>query len=285
MKLSTENQEAEKNAVWSGHAPCGTGVKESNDCRGRRGDNSQLTVLEQRAKHVEWTDAKMSNAMAQSSGLALTATVLLLAAAAAASLPQASAFPQPGSAAQELEKLLLEKVVRAEAESKVVNRKSEMTKDQHSPTLTNEGSNDIDIDEVLRQKSSEEIDKKEGDKEDEENKESGLATLLETLPGAELQFRDTFSFLKAAYTSTESPREPEPANQLKKPRVFAIVLPSGNYTGELDGEGLRDGWGEMYFKNGSLYGPGGIFIYGEGDRYVGQWQNDTQHGMKLGTTC
>jgi hypothetical protein len=41
---------------------------------------------------------------------------------------------------------------------------------------------------------------------------------------------------------------------------------------------MRHGWGEMYFRNGSLYGPGGIFIYGEGDRYVGQWQNNSQHG-------
>ena len=210
--------------------------------------------------------------MVQSSGLALMALVLL---AAAASLHQASAFPQPGSAAQELEKLLLEKVVRAEEESKAVNRRGDTTKDKPTPALTNKGSNDIDIDEVLRQKPSEEIDQNEN----EENKNNGLVTLLETLPGAELQFRDTFSFLKAAYTSTESPRQPQPANQLKKPRVFAIILPSGNYTGELDERGLRDGWGEMYFKNGSLYGPGGIFIYGEGDRYVGQWKNDTQHGM------
>ena len=279
MKLSTENQEAEKTLCV--HAPC-TGFKESNDGRGRRGDNSQLTVLERRAKHGEWTDGKMSNAMVQSSGLALMALVLL---AAAASLHQASAFPQPGSAAQELEKLLLEKVVRAEEKSKAVNRRSDTIKDKPTPTLTNKGSNDIDIDEVLRQKSSEAIDQKDGNNKNEENKDNGLVTLLETLPGAELQFRDTFSFLKAAYTSTESPRQPQPANQLKKPRVFAIILPSGNYTGELDERGLRDGWGEMYFKNGSLYGPGGIFIYGEGDRYVGQWQNDTQHGMKLGPTC
>ena len=52
-----------------------------------------------------------------------------------------------------------------------------------------------------------------------------------------------------------------------------------------DGKGLRNGWGEMYFNNGSLYGPGGIFIYGDGDRYVGQWQNDTQHGMDKRPTC
>lgn len=226
----------------------------------------------------------MSNATTQSSWLALTALVLL--AAAAASLPQASAFPQPGSAAQELEKLLLEKVVRAEAKSKgvIVNRRDETTKEKPTPTLTHKGSNDIDIDEVLRQKSSEEIDGKEGDKEEEGDKNNGLALLLESLPGAELQFRDTFSFLKAAYSSTESPRQPQPASQNKNSRVFAIRLPSGNYTGELDERGLRGGWGEMYFKNGSLYGPGGIFVYGESDRYVGQWKNDTQHGMNFAPT-
>ena len=225
----------------------------------------------------------MSSAMVKSSGLSLSALVLL--AATAASLYQGSALPQPGSAAQELEKLLVEKVVRAEEESKVVNRKSGRTEDKSALTLINKGSNDIDIDEVLRQESSGEIDRKQGDRGDKENEDGGLATLMEILPGAELQFRDTFSFLKAAYSSTESPTQTQMTNQLKKPRVFAITLASGNYTGELDEKGLRDGWGEMYFKNGSLYGPGGIFIYGEGDRYVGQWQNDTQHGMKSGATC
>ena len=58
-----------------------------------------------------------------------------------------------------------------------------------------------------------------------------------------------------------------------------------NFTGEINEIGLRNGWGEMYFNNGSLYGPGGIFIYGDGDRYVGQWQNDTQHGMNQRPTC
>ena len=53
--------------------------------------------------------------MAQSSGLSAMAVVLT---AATAMLPLANMFPQPGSAAQELEKLLLEKVVRAEEESK-----------------------------------------------------------------------------------------------------------------------------------------------------------------------
>ena len=224
----------------------------------------------------------MSSAMVKSSGLSLSALVLL---AATASLYQGSALPQPGSAAQELEKLLVEKVVRAEEESKVGNRKSGRTEDKSALTLINKGSNDIDIDEVLRQESSGEIDRKQGDRGDRENEDGGLATLMEILPGAELQFRDTFSFLKAAYSSTGSPTQTQMTNQLKKPRVFAITLASGNYTGELDEKGLRDGWGEMYFKNGSLYGPGGIFIYGEGDRYVGQWQNDTQHGMKSGATC
>ena len=156
----------------------------------------------------------MTVALAHSSGLALMTMVLL---AAKSSLHQTSAFPRPGSAAQELEKLLFEKVARAtEEESKVVNGKIDVIKDYPTSPSSNKGSNDIDFDEVLRQKSSGIEDK---------DKDSEPVILLETLPGASKQFQDTFSFLKAAYSSTtESPHLP---NQLKKPRVFSLTLPDG----------------------------------------------------------
>ena len=164
----------------------------------------------------------MTVALAHSSGLALMTMVLL---AAKSSLHQASAFPRPGSAAQELEKLLFEKVARAtEEESKVVNGKIDKMKDYPTSASSNKGSNDIDFDEVLRQKSSAEIDDIKGHSEDKD-KDSEPVILLETLPGASKQFQDTFSFLKAAYSSTtESPHAP---NQLKKPRVSSLTLPSG----------------------------------------------------------
>ena len=34
----------------------------------------------------------------------------------------------------------------------------------------------------------------------------------------------------------------------------------------------------MRWANGSLYGPGNIFIYSQGDRYYGQWAEDRQEG-------
>ena len=150
-------------------------------------------------------------------------TMVLL--AAESLLHQTNAFPKPGSAAQELEKLLFEKVARAtEEESKVVNGKIDKMKDYPTSASSNKGSNDIDFDEVLRQKSSAEIDDIKGHSEDKD-KDSEPVILLETLPGASKQFQDTFSFLKAAYSSTtESPHAP---NQLKKPRVSSLTLPSG----------------------------------------------------------
>ena len=54
--------------------------------------------------------------------------------------------------------------------------------------------------------------------------------------------------------------------------------PSGNYTGQLSVDGLRDGWGEILWANGTLYGPGNIFYYSIGDKYFGQWKNDSQEG-------
>ena len=119
----------------------------------------------------------MTVALAHSSGLALMTMVLL---AAKSSLHQTSAFPRPGSAAQELEKLLFEKVARAtEEESKVVNGKI----DYPTSTSSNKGSNDIDFDEVLRQKSSSEGHIEDKDKDNEQ------MILLETLPGASKQFQ------------------------------------------------------------------------------------------------
>lgn len=47
----------------------------------------------------------------------------------------------------------------------------------------------------------------------------------------------------------------------KEFKVHSVQFTDGNYTGELDERGLRHGWGEMLWKNGTLYGPGGIFIY------------------------
>ena len=52
----------------------------------------------------------------------------------------------------------------------------------------------------------------------------------------------------------------------------------GNYTGQLEG-GLREGWGEMRWSNGTLYGPDNIFYYSRGDRYLGQWHRGEQRGV------
>ena len=52
----------------------------------------------------------------------------------------------------------------------------------------------------------------------------------------------------------------------------------GNYTGQLV-EGLREGWGQMRWNNGTLYGPGNIFYYSLGDKYLGQWRQGLQTGV------
>ena len=80
------------------------------------------------------------------------------------------------------------------------------------------------------------------------------------------RFKETFSFLKNTTDAT------------KKFRVHFVKFPDGNYTGELNAKGLRHGWGEIFWKTGILYGPGNIFIYSPGDRYVGQWKNHMQNG-------
>ena len=66
-------------------------------------------------------------------------------------------------------------------------------------------------------------------------------------------------------------------------KLFNILVfqdPDGDYVGEVNcSSGFREGWGEMRWANGSLYGPGNIFIYSQGDRYYGQWVEDRQEGM------
>ena len=52
----------------------------------------------------------------------------------------------------------------------------------------------------------------------------------------------------------------------------------GNYTGQVV-EGVREGWGEMRWNNGTLYGPDDIFYYSLGDKYLGQWHQGIQAGV------
>lgn len=60
-----------------------------------------------------------------------------------------------------------------------------------------------------------------------------------------------------------------------------VRYPSGNFTGQTDSNGFKDGWGEILWSNGSLYGPSNIFYYSSGDKYFGQWKNDLQEGDGL----
>lgn len=82
---------------------------------------------------------------------------------------------------------------------------------------------------------------------------------------AQQRFRETFSFLKD--------------HEIKLFKIEAVDYRDGNYTGEVNDQKERHGWGEMYWKNGTVYGPGNIFIYSHGDRYVGQWLNNKQDGI------
>ena len=43
----------------------------------------------------------------------------------------------------------------------------------------------------------------------------------------------------------------------------------------------EQGWGEMRWANGTLYGPNDVFYYSNGDRYYGQWSMDLQEGNVL----
>ena len=60
--------------------------------------------------------------------------------------------------------------------------------------------------------------------------------------------------------------------------VCVLETAEGNYTGQLRG-GLRHGWGEMRWSNGTLYGDTDQFYYSRGDRYLGQWEAGRQHGL------
>ena len=63
--------------------------------------------------------------------------------------------------------------------------------------------------------------------------------------------------------------------------VFTIDNEDGIYIGEIlncSTSGIKHGWGEMRWANGTLYGPNNIFYYSEGDRYYGQWNLDLQEG-------
>ena len=62
-------------------------------------------------------------------------------------------------------------------------------------------------------------------------------------------------------------------------KTLLLQSPDGDYVGELNcSSGFRQGWGEMRWANGSLYGPNNIFVYSQGDRYYGQWDMDRQEG-------
>ena len=80
------------------------------------------------------------------------------------------------------------------------------------------------------------------------------------------RFEAAFPFLKGYNSSSD---------------VWHVVSAEGDYVGELncfESSGFRQGWGEMRWANGTLYGPGNIFIYSQGDRYFGQWIRDKQEG-------
>ena len=67
-----------------------------------------------------------------------------------------------------------------------------------------------------------------------------------------------------------------------KHEVFSVHGDKGDYIGELNcPSGLRQGWGEMKWSNGTLYGSNNIFFYSSGDRYYGQWESDLQEGTVL----
>ena len=69
-------------------------------------------------------------------------------------------------------------------------------------------------------------------------------------------------------------------SQVPDHQIRYIQFPSGNYTGQLNEIEEREGWGEMLWANGTLYGPNDIFYYSAGDKYFGQWKNDLQEGEK-----
>ena len=60
--------------------------------------------------------------------------------------------------------------------------------------------------------------------------------------------------------------------------VYTQTGLEGNYTGQVVEE-RREGWGEMRWNNGTLYGPDNIFYYSLGDRYLGEWLQGLQAGV------
>ena len=70
----------------------------------------------------------------------------------------------------------------------------------------------------------------------------------------------------------------EVAVEVKRETLCEQRGAEGNYTGQVVG-GVREGWGEMRWQNGTLYGPGNIFYYSAGDRYFGQWRAGRQDGL------
>ncbi len=69
------------------------------------------------------------------------------------------------------------------------------------------------------------------------------------------RFRETFAFLKG----TDGAK--------RRFHVHLVRFGDGNFTGELDKERRRHGWGEMVWS-------------GAGGRYVGKWKEGKQHGEK-----
>ena len=68
--------------------------------------------------------------------------------------------------------------------------------------------------------------------------------------------------------------------------IFSVYSNDGTYIGEVNCEKksgylIKQGWGEMRWANGTLYGPNDVFYYSNGDRYYGQWNMDLQEGNFL----
>ena len=61
--------------------------------------------------------------------------------------------------------------------------------------------------------------------------------------------------------------------------VCVVRTSEGNYTGQVVDTGLRHGWGEMEWENGTIYGSKGQFYYSQGDKYLGEWRQGTQEGI------
>ena len=61
--------------------------------------------------------------------------------------------------------------------------------------------------------------------------------------------------------------------------VCQVEFEEGVYTGQLGDNGVRHGWGEMLWSNGTLYGSQLQFYYSEGDRYLGEWVDGVQEGV------